>query len=145
MKWNEKLRLVRKTKGKTLRDVEVEIGISNSYLSQIETGKIPEPGFFMIHKLLKYYNLSGKDLLMEKPEECCMPGDYTCQVPMPIDGRRQDIDFCITDIVAALNAANIITVASCCGHGKQDGVISLEDGRHLILKKEFIPEARAQQ
>jgi len=54
---------------------------------------------------------------------------------MPIKGRRQEIDFCIAPIVAALNAANITTVASCCGHGEQDGNIMLEDGRVLIIKK----------
>lgn len=53
---------------------------------------------------------------------------------MPIKGRSQDIDFCIADIVAALNAANIITIASCCGHKKFDGNIILEDGRELIIK-----------
>jgi hypothetical protein len=60
---------------------------------------------------------------------------------MPINGRLQSIDFCIADIVAALNAANIITVASCCGHpnashdnqSKTCGVISLEDGRELLV------------
>ena len=66
--------------------------------------------------------------------ECCEMGSYKHQTPMPIKGRRQDIDFCIADIVAALNAANIITVASCCGHGKVEAVISLEDGRELIIK-----------
>lgn len=71
---------------------------------------------------------------MKKPDKCCAPGEYTCQIPMAINGRRQDIDFCIADIVAALNAANITTVASCCGHGKQDGVISLEDGRELVIR-----------
>ena len=64
---------------------------------------------------------------------CCDAGEYTCQVPMPISGRRQDIDMCIADIVAALNAANIITVASCCGHGKSDGIISFGDGRELKI------------
>ena len=53
---------------------------------------------------------------------------------MPIKGRVRGIDYCIADIVAALNAANIITVASCCGHKKIDGIISLEDGRELIIK-----------
>lgn len=50
---------------------------------------------------------------------------------MPLNGRMQGIDYCIHDIVAALNASNIRTVASCCGHGTQDGVITLEDGREL--------------
>jgi biotin synthase-like enzyme len=56
---------------------------------------------------------------------------------MPINGRRHDIDFCIADIVAALNAANITTLASCCGHGKMDGNIVLEDGRILAVMKKF--------
>lgn len=75
---------------------------------------------------------------MKRPDKCCEIGSYSCQVPMPINGRRQDIDFCIADIVAALNAANIKTVASCCGHpntehGKKRGIISLEDGRELLV------------
>ena len=53
---------------------------------------------------------------------------------MPLKGRRQDIDFCISDIVASLNASGIETVASCCGHGKDDGSILLDDGRILIVK-----------
>jgi hypothetical protein len=35
--------------------------------------------------------------------------------------------------VAALNAANITTEASCCGHGKIDGNIVLEDGRRILV------------
>jgi len=54
---------------------------------------------------------------------------------MPIHGRICGIDICIADLVAGLNAANIITVASCCGHGKQDGSIVLEDGRELLIRK----------
>jgi hypothetical protein len=68
------------------------------------------------------------------PEKCCGCGTYKCQVPMPINGRIQGIDICIADIVAALNAANITTVASCCGHGWRNGIISLEDGRELVVK-----------
>jgi tRNA(Phe) wybutosine-synthesizing methylase Tyw3 len=75
---------------------------------------------------------------MKKPEKCCDFGTYECQVPMAIAGRRQDIDFCIADIVAALNAANITTVSSCCGHGKIPGSIVLEDGRELTIGKIFI-------
>ena len=52
---------------------------------------------------------------------------------MAINGRRVDIDFCIADIVAALNAANITTSMSCCGHGKQNGAIVLDDGRVLHI------------
>ena len=66
---------------------------------------------------------------IKKPDKCCAMGSYECQVPMPLNGRRQGIDICIADLVAALNAANIKTVASCCGHGEPPATISLEDGR----------------
>ena len=70
---------------------------------------------------------------MKRPNKCCKIGAYECQVPMPINGRRQEIDLCIADIVAALNAANIKTLASCCGHWEMEGNIILEDGRELIV------------
>ena len=56
---------------------------------------------------------------------------------MAIKGRRVDIDFCIADLVAALNAANITTIASCCGHGKIPASIILEDGRELRVRGKF--------
>lgn len=63
---------------------------------------------------------------------CTPMGQYQCQTPMPINGRLQSVDYCIADIVAALNAANLTTVASCCGHGDESlAVISLVDGRTL--------------
>ena len=73
--------------------------------------------------------------MINKPEKCCNVGEYTCQVPIPLNGRLQSIDYCIADIVAALNAANINTLASCCGHGKYKGSIILEDGREIIIKE----------
>lgn len=69
---------------------------------------------------------------------CDGPGGsktYENQCPIPINGRVRAIDKCIAKIVAALNAANITTVVSCCGHGKMDGEIHLEDGRQIIIKR----------
>ena len=72
---------------------------------------------------------------MNKPTKCCEIGSYGCQIPMPIGGRRVDVDFCIADIVAALNAANLQTVASCCGHGDETiARIDLQDGRVLRVE-----------
>jgi hypothetical protein len=65
--------------------------------------------------------------------QCARMGTYECQIPMPINGRVQWIDFCVADIVAALNAANIKTIASCCGHKKIDPAVFLEDGRKLLI------------
>lgn len=69
------------------------------------------------------------------PKECCEMGTYDCQIPMAVKGRRIDVDICIADIVAALNAANITTVASCCGHGKMFGNILLEDERMITISE----------
>ena len=72
---------------------------------------------------------------MNKPKKCCEIGSYGCQIPMPIGGKRVDVDFCIADIVAALNAANLQTVASCCGHGDETiARIDLQDGRVLRVE-----------
>ena len=67
---------------------------------------------------------------------CDEPGGlktYENQVCMPLNGKVQCIDHCIHHIVAALNAANVRTTGSCCGHGAVNGNIILEDGRVLII------------
>ena len=47
------------------------------------------------------------------------------------------IDPCLNNIIKALNNGGIKTVASCCGHGRQPGNIMLEDGRELIIVRDF--------
>ena len=54
---------------------------------------------------------------------------------MPLNGKVQCIDYCIHQVVAALNAGGVRTVGSCCGHGTMKGNIILEDGRVLIIEK----------
>ena len=39
----------------TLRQVEKQTGISNCYLSQLETGKVNKPSFDVVVKLLRLY------------------------------------------------------------------------------------------
>lgn len=47
---------LRKEKGYTLRQTEDATGISNSYLSQFENGKIKKPSHHVIKTLLDWYN-----------------------------------------------------------------------------------------
>lgn len=49
----------------------------------------------------------------------------------------KDVDSCIAPIVRALNDAGVITVASCCGHGKRPGNIALADGREIIIVPDY--------
>ena len=47
------------------------------------------------------------------------------------------IDKCIADIVEVLEYNNVKMRASCCGHGKGDGQILLNDRSILIIPIEF--------
>ena len=68
--------------------------------------------------------------------ECCDMDTYEChQAPLIIKGNVRYIDVCIIDIVKALNMFGIATISSCCGRGKINGSIVLEDGRELTIKK----------
>jgi hypothetical protein len=39
----------------------------------------------------------------------------------------------VADIVASLQASDIVTTGCCCGHGKYPGEIRLADGRRLLV------------
>ena len=87
--------------------------------------------------------VQGVGTTMPPCEYCDSPGGHETfkhQVCMPINGRVQCIDRCIHQIVAALNAGGVRTIASCCGHGQRDGSILLEDGRDLVIRR-FSPTA----
>ncbi|SRR5258708_6354652 len=61
----DELRRIRELHKLTLRAVENLTGISNAYLSQLETGKIEKPSPNYLYKLAEVYNIPY-DLLMEK-------------------------------------------------------------------------------
>lgn len=47
--------------------------------------------------------------------------------------ETKPVDRCIAPIVEALLDAGVMTVGSCCGHGKNAGSIALDDGRELLV------------
>lgn len=49
-------KIMRKAKGLTLRKVEELTGISNPYLSQLETGKIASPSYNTVRTLVMLYS-----------------------------------------------------------------------------------------
>jgi transcriptional regulator with XRE-family HTH domain len=74
-----RLRAARERAGLTLREVEERTGISNAYLSQIESGRIKEPSPRILHRLAELYGESYAELL----ELAGYP------VPDHQEGRRQ--------------------------------------------------------
>lgn len=58
----EMLCTAREQMGLTLRQVEESTGVSNAYLSQLETGKIKKPSANVLYKLATLYKLSLEGL-----------------------------------------------------------------------------------
>lgn len=63
--FGEYFKALRESKQLTLRDVEKAIDVSNSYLSQLESGKIKQPSPLTLHKLAMFYGIRY-EILMEK-------------------------------------------------------------------------------
>lgn len=59
------LKSLRKRQHMSLRDVERESGVSNAYLSQLESGVKPPPRPDMLKKLARAYNVTVRELLMQ--------------------------------------------------------------------------------
>ena len=57
------LKRARKTVGLTLRAVEGETGISNGYLSQLESGQVRRPSPVNLHKLSELYRLPYAEMM----------------------------------------------------------------------------------
>jgi transcriptional regulator with XRE-family HTH domain len=62
MTLGELLNLSRELKGLSLRELEKKSGVSNALISQIETGKVPNPGFRTICKIADVLGVSLKRL-----------------------------------------------------------------------------------
>ncbi len=57
------IKQAREDRGLTLRAVEVETDISNSYLSQLESDKIKQPSPVSLYKLSTAYGVAYSDLM----------------------------------------------------------------------------------
>lgn len=68
---------------------------------------------------------------------CEYHDDMSHMVAVDIGGGQiRSIDKCLVPLVQALNAAGMPTAACCCGHGHIPGVVSLRDGREILITDE---------
>lgn len=58
MRLGELISIARECKGWTLRDLEKASGVSNPLISQIETGKVKDPGFATVIRLVDALGIS---------------------------------------------------------------------------------------
>jgi transcriptional regulator with XRE-family HTH domain len=78
------LRSLRQANALTLRAVEEKAGVSNAYLSQLESGKVKHPSPVVLHRLATLYDVPY-ETLMEKagypvPRDCTSPSEATRSV-----------------------------------------------------------------
>jgi len=57
------LKSLRDSKAISLRDVEEKSGISNAFLSQLESGKVKQPSPIVLHKLAELYGVPYEALM----------------------------------------------------------------------------------
>lgn len=58
LKLGETIAVAREAKGMTLRELEAASGVSNALISQIETGKVRDPGFSVVIRIARGLGLS---------------------------------------------------------------------------------------
>lgn len=81
------LRSLREAQRLKLREVEDACGVSNAYLSQLETGKINTPSPHILHKLASVYH-APYEILMEKAGYICRPTAPGSEGDPAIPGSR---------------------------------------------------------
>jgi HTH-type transcriptional regulator, competence development regulator len=85
------LRVARERRGMTLRAVERGTGVSNAYLSQLESGKIRKPSPLGLHKLAELYEVPYA-LLLELAGYPAPAAEGPAGAPMIVDSRLGPIN-----------------------------------------------------
>ena len=80
------LRGSREQRSFTLRAVEKATGVSNAYLSQLESGKIRQPSPLVLYKLAQLYEMPYM-LLLEKAGYPAPMSDTSAGQPVVVDSR----------------------------------------------------------
>lgn len=76
------LRGLRRANGLTLAAIEAQTGVQNGYLSQLETGKITNPGPQMLTRLAPAYGLTV-DQILRLAGYTDLTGDTPDLIPVP--------------------------------------------------------------
>jgi len=76
------LKAARELRNLSQRQVEEATGISNAYVSQLESGKIKKPSPIFLHKLAALYDLPYESLL-EESGYLPKPGRFSTMRPSP--------------------------------------------------------------
>jgi transcriptional regulator with XRE-family HTH domain len=85
------LRAARERQSLTLRAVERAAGVSNAYLSQLESGKIRQPSPLVLHKLAELYQIPYS-LMLERAGYPAPTADAAAGTPMIVDSRLGPIN-----------------------------------------------------
>jgi transcriptional regulator with XRE-family HTH domain len=85
------LKVLREDKRYSLRDVENLTGVSNAYISQMETGKVKNPSPHFLRKLSKIYGMSYIELMI-------LAGYLDKKVMKPVEDKIKKLECRITSL-----------------------------------------------
>lgn len=87
------LRACREKSTLSLRDVEKAIGISNAYLSQLESGRIKQPSPTILHQLSQLFSISYAEVMQlagyPVPDNARLP-EYRLDAFGPLSQEEQE-------------------------------------------------------
>lgn len=94
----ELIGIARECKGWTLRDLEARCGVSNALISQIETGKVKDPGFTTVIRIIDVLGLkldraaeqARSEILSERARNILRSNDAQAEIPECIQSARFD-------------------------------------------------------
>jgi transcriptional regulator with XRE-family HTH domain len=102
------LRSLRDARGLTLRGVEDITGISNAFLSQIESGKVKQPSPVNLYKLAQLYEVSYEHLMIyagyPMPEKTSLNAPSESNVLSRIGPLTEEEEHALLDYLAYLRS-----------------------------------------
>jgi HTH-type transcriptional regulator, competence development regulator len=99
----------RKRKRLTLRAVQDAIGISNAYLSQLETGKVQSPSPIVLHKLSELYGIPYATVMQEAGyplPETVKETDSGTRLAARVGDTTQEEEDALVDYIRFLRSRN---------------------------------------
>ena len=99
----------RKRKRLTLRAVQEAIGISNAYLSQLETGKVQSPSPIVLHKLSELYGIPYATVMQEAGyplPETVKETDSGTRLAARVGDTTQEEEDALVDYIRFLRSRN---------------------------------------
>jgi transcriptional regulator with XRE-family HTH domain len=126
MDFGELLRRLRHRQCLSLREVQERAGVSNAYLSMLETGRRPAPGFKILRRLAPLYGVAVQDLASAAGNHTALQGNIRLGEITRMERQAlsllEKVDACMLNLSRVGSAMN--SLRALC---QESGAISVEE------------------